>query len=85
MRSIRVLTLKAFRVDPESFGVDCERVMKNLRIGVVGVGHIGSNHARLYAEDPIGRVRRVYDVDPSGAAPSVENSARHGQIARRIY
>ena len=26
--------------------------MKKLRVGVVGVGHIGSNHARLYTEIP---------------------------------
>jgi predicted dehydrogenase len=39
-------------------------VMKNLRIGVVGVGHIGSNHARLYAEIPSADFTAVYDVDP---------------------
>src|SRR5437588_3140712 len=38
--------------------------MKNLRIGVVGVGHIGSNHARLYAETPSAEFTAVYDVDP---------------------
>jgi predicted dehydrogenase len=38
--------------------------MKNLRIGVVGVGHIGSNHARLYAEVPSADFTAVYDVDP---------------------
>src|SRR5690242_21094644 len=38
--------------------------MKNLRIGVVGVGHIGSNHARLYAEFPSAEFTAVYDVDP---------------------
>src|SRR5207244_11258397 len=38
--------------------------MKNLRIGVVGVGHIGSNHARLYAEIPSVEFTAVYDVDP---------------------
>jgi predicted dehydrogenase len=38
--------------------------MKNLRIGVVGVGHIGSNHARLYAEIPSADFTAVYDVDP---------------------
>ena len=38
--------------------------MKNLRIGVVGVGHIGSNHARLYAEIPSAELTAVYDVDP---------------------
>jgi predicted dehydrogenase len=38
--------------------------MKNLRVGVVGVGHIGSNHARLYAEIPAAEFTAVYDVDP---------------------
>jgi len=38
--------------------------MKNLRIGVVGVGHIGSNHARLYAETPSAEFTAVYDLDP---------------------
>jgi predicted dehydrogenase len=37
--------------------------MKDLRIGVVGVGHIGSNHARLYAEIPSADFTAVYDVD----------------------
>jgi predicted dehydrogenase len=38
--------------------------VKNLRVGVVGVGHIGSNHARLYAEIPSAEFTAVYDVDP---------------------
>src|SRR5439155_25694424 len=38
--------------------------MKNLRVGVVGVGHIGSNHARLYAEIPSAEFTAVYGVDP---------------------
>src|SRR5207249_9499185 len=37
--------------------------MKNLRVGVVGVGHIGSNPARLYAEIPSAEFTAVYDVD----------------------
>ncbi len=37
--------------------------MKNLRVGVVGVGHIGSNHARLYAEIPSADFTAIYDVD----------------------
>jgi predicted dehydrogenase len=37
--------------------------MKNLRVGVVGVGHIGSNHARLYAEIPSTEFSAIYDVD----------------------
>ncbi|MEP6586586.1 MAG: Gfo/Idh/MocA family oxidoreductase, partial [Candidatus Udaeobacter sp.] len=38
--------------------------MKKLRVGVVGVGHIGSNHARLYAEIPSAEFTAVYDVEP---------------------
>jgi predicted dehydrogenase len=37
--------------------------MTKLRIGVVGVGHIGSNHARLYAEIDSAEFAAVYDVD----------------------
>jgi predicted dehydrogenase len=38
--------------------------MTNLRVGVVGVGHIGSNHARLYTEIPSAQFTAVYDVEP---------------------
>src|SRR6266478_6380146 len=38
--------------------------MKKLRVGVVGVGHIGSNHARLYAEISSGAFTAVYTVEP---------------------
>src|SRR6266851_5845382 len=38
--------------------------MKKLRVGVVGVGHIGSNHARLYAEISSGEFTAVYDAEP---------------------
>ena len=37
--------------------------MKKIRVGVVGVGHIGSNHARLYAEIPSADFTAIYDVD----------------------
>jgi predicted dehydrogenase len=37
--------------------------IKKLRVGIVGVGHIGSNHARLYAEIPSADFTAVYDVD----------------------
>ena len=37
--------------------------MKALRVGVVGVGHIGSNHARLYSELPSVEFTSIYDVD----------------------
>jgi predicted dehydrogenase len=38
--------------------------MKKLRVGVVGVGHIGSNHARIYSElATTADFTAVYDVD----------------------
>ena len=37
--------------------------MNKLRVGVVGVGHIGSNHARIYAEISSTEFTAVYDVD----------------------
>jgi predicted dehydrogenase len=42
--------------------------MKKLRVGVVGVGHIGSNHARLYAEIPAAEFTAVYDIDTARAS-----------------
>jgi len=41
--------------------------MKKLRVGVVGVGHIGSNHARLYSEIPGVDFTAINDVDPGRA------------------
>jgi predicted dehydrogenase len=40
---------------------------KTLRVGVAGVGHIGSNHARLYAELPSAKFTAIYDLDASRA------------------
>ncbi len=37
--------------------------MKKLRVGVVGVGHIGKNHARLYAELPGAEFAAIFDTD----------------------
>ena len=37
--------------------------MKKLRVGVVGVGHIGSNHARLYGAIAPADFTAIYDVD----------------------
>ena len=44
--------------------------MKKLRVGVVGVGHIGSSHARLYANMPTAELGAIYDVD-AGRANSI--------------
>jgi len=42
--------------------------MKKLRVGVVGVGHIGSNHARLYSEIPSADFTAIYDLDLARAS-----------------
>jgi predicted dehydrogenase len=49
--------------------------MKKLRVGVVGVGHIGTNHARLYAEVPTAELTAIYDIDP-GRANSIAKKFR---------
>ena len=41
--------------------------MKKLRVGVVGVGHIGTNHARLYSEITSADFTTVYDIDSTRA------------------
>jgi predicted dehydrogenase len=41
--------------------------MKALRVGVVGVGHIGKNHARLYAALSNARFTAIYDTNPAVA------------------
>ncbi len=44
--------------------------MNTLRTGVVGVGHMGINHARVYSELKDSQLTAVYDADP-GVAQSV--------------
>lgn len=41
--------------------------MKKIRVGVVGVGHIGKNHARLYAELPGAQFTAIHDTDQTRA------------------
>ncbi len=48
--------------------------MKKLRVGVVGVGHIGSNHARIYSELPNAELVAILDID---AARAGEIGAKH--------
>ena len=42
--------------------------MKTLRTGVVGVGHMGVNHARLYSEIPGSEFAAVFDSNAENAA-----------------
>ena len=52
--------------------------MKKPRVGVVGVGHIGKNHARLYAELATAQFTAIYDTD---RAVALERSAEFGVVA----
>ena len=52
--------------------------MKKLRVGVVGVGHIGKNHARLYAELSGAQFTAIYDKD---AAVARERAEEFGVVA----
>ncbi len=49
--------------------------MTKLRVGVVGVGHIGSNHARLYAQQTSAEFTVIYDTD---RAKAEQMAAEHG-------
>src|SRR5437588_7750393 len=49
--------------------------MKKLRVGVVGVGHIGGNHARIYSELPNAEFIAIRDTDP---VQSAENARKFG-------
>ena len=49
--------------------------MKKLRVGVVGVGHIGGNHARIYLELPNVEFVAIRETD---SVRSAENARRFG-------
>ena len=49
--------------------------MSNLKVGVVGVGHIGREHARIYSQLPGVEFVGLYDVDSSVAEKVAQ---RHG-------
>lgn len=41
--------------------------MNDVRVGVIGVGHLGQHHARLYAESPLATLVGVVDINPARA------------------
>jgi predicted dehydrogenase len=51
----------------EKSATGLEAGMNKLRVGVVGVGHIGKNHARLYAELSGAQFTAIYDTDAARA------------------
>ena len=55
--------------------VSGKRDVKAPRVGVVGVGHIGKNHARLYAEIARAQFTAIYDTD---RAVAEERAAEFG-------
>lgn len=54
--------------------------MKNLRTGVVGVGHMGANHARVYNELPGSNLTAVYDTNADAAAAAAK---KYGCVAAK--
>ncbi|HVF70991.1 MAG TPA: Gfo/Idh/MocA family oxidoreductase [Chthoniobacterales bacterium] len=55
-----------------------ERGVTKPRVGVVGVGHIGKNHARLFAELAGAQFTAIFDTDRSVAE---ERAAEFGAVA----
>ncbi len=51
--------------------------MKKLRVGVVGVGHIGKNHARLYAQLPGAEFTSIFDTDHEKAVALAQEYGAH--------
>jgi predicted dehydrogenase len=49
--------------------------MERLKVGVIGVGHLGSLHAKMYAQIPSVELIGVADTDPARAA---KIAAEHG-------
>ena len=47
--------------------------MKTIRTGVVGVGHMGINHARIYSELPGSQLTAVYDTNREAATAAAKN------------
>ncbi len=41
--------------------------MKELKIGVIGAGHMGKNHVRILSEEKFFDLEGIYDIDPARA------------------
>ena len=54
---------------------DCSKGVKKLRVGVIGVGHLGQHHARIYSQMP--------EVDLVGVADTSE--ARGKEIGEKYH
>ncbi|MBI5288787.1 MAG: Gfo/Idh/MocA family oxidoreductase, partial [Chloroflexi bacterium] len=56
----------------------------SLRAGVIGLGAMGANHARLYAEIPGVRLCAVADTDAARASASAHGTAVYGDYDRML-
>ena len=54
------------------------KFMSNLRVGVVGVGHIGREHARIYSQLPGVEFVGLHDLDGHGGRESRATARREG-------
>jgi predicted dehydrogenase len=57
--------------------------MKKLRLGVVGVGHIGKNHARLYAELSGAQFTAIYDTDQATFEAWLKKTGKANRMGSR--
>jgi predicted dehydrogenase len=48
--------------------------MNDLRVAVIGVGHLGKHHARILAQVPGARLVAVVDPQPERAAAAAEGT-----------
>lgn len=53
---------------PGAFRFSARLSVKKMRVGVVGVGHIGGNHARIYNELPGAEFSAIFDTNAGRAA-----------------
>ena len=60
--------------------------MKPLRVGVVGVGHLGQHHARIYAQNPACELTAIVDRSKERALKMARQHGGEGfKRYRRIY
>lgn len=46
--------------------------MQRIKVGVVGVGHLGKEHARIYSQNPLAELAGICDIDKSKAEKAKE-------------
>lgn len=58
--------------------------MKKLKVGVIGVGHLGKEHARIYKELPDSELVGICDQDPAKAEKAKELGVAYYKTPREL-